>query len=162
MHKTRRIVRTYENKIRSHAEIPGNPLIHSRRKKTLSACHALQSALIAPRPRPQCPDGLPVWNSLVICRKVLERRDMFENRRKNDNYNYTYVGYTSTFTFPTGFDYDYEVLIFCMIVVLDCPILHLAYTVAIQTNGASCTTESWPILGPWNASTASQKLARRL
>ena len=47
-------------------------------------CHALQSARIAPRPRPKCPDGLPVSTSLAFCLKVLERRDMFQSRRKND------------------------------------------------------------------------------
>lgn len=49
-----------------------------------------------------------------------------------------------------------------MVVVLTVAPCTLAYTVAIQTNGASCMTESWLILEPWNASTASQKLARRL
>ena len=52
--------------------------------KTLSACHALRSARIAPRPRPKCPDGLPVSMSLAFCLKVLVLRDTFENRRKHD------------------------------------------------------------------------------
>ena len=37
------------------------------------------------------PDGLPVSSSLAFCRKVLVRRGMFENGRKNDKHNYTYV-----------------------------------------------------------------------
>ena len=35
--------------------------------KPLSAYHALQSARIVPRPRPKCPDGLPVSTSLAFC-----------------------------------------------------------------------------------------------
>ena len=43
-------------------------------KKTLSACHALQSARIAPRPRPMCPAGLPVSEYLVFCRVRTKRK----------------------------------------------------------------------------------------
>ena len=64
---------------------PGNALIHSRRKKkAFSACHALQSARMAPKPRPKCPDGLPVSTFLAVCLKLLVRR------RKNDKHNLAY------------------------------------------------------------------------
>ena len=63
-------------------------------KKSLSACHALRSARIAPRPRPQRPDGLPVSTFLAFCQKVLARVDMFENKRKSDKHNCTYTKYT--------------------------------------------------------------------
>ena len=69
-------VRTY--RVRPHAENPGNCLTHSRRKKTLSACHASCSARMELKPRPTCPDGLPVSAYLALCRKMLVRRDMFE------------------------------------------------------------------------------------
>ena len=39
---------------------PGNRLIHSRKKKTLSARHAIYSARIELKPRPHVLDGLPV------------------------------------------------------------------------------------------------------
>ena len=79
-------VRAYENNFRPHAETRENALIRScRGKKTWSACHALQSARIAPRPRPTYPDGLPVSTSVACCLKVLIRRDMLENGRKLTN-----------------------------------------------------------------------------
>ena len=81
-------VRTY--RVRPHAENPGNCLTHSQRKKTLSACHASCSARMELKPRPTCPDGLPVSAYLAFCRKVLARRDIFERGRKIHNYTYTY------------------------------------------------------------------------
>ena len=51
-------------------------------KKTLSACHASSSARMELKPRPSCPDGLPVSAYSAFCRKVLVRRDVFERRRK--------------------------------------------------------------------------------
>ena len=76
------------HKIRPHAKNPGNRLIHSRRKKTLSACNASYSARIKPNPQPTCPDGLPVSAYLAFRRKVLVRRDMLEKRRKFRKHNY--------------------------------------------------------------------------
>ena len=73
-------VRTY--RVRLHAENPRNRLIHSQRKKTLSACHASYSARMELKLRPTCPDGLPVSGYLAFCRKVLIRRDKFERRPK--------------------------------------------------------------------------------
>ena len=73
---------------------PGNRLTHSQRKKTLSACRASYRGRIELKPRPTCPDGLPVSAYLSFCRKVLVRRDTFERRRifHNDTYPwYTYI-----------------------------------------------------------------------
>ena len=64
-------VRTLKN--RPHAEKPG---------KSSYTLHASYSARIELKPRPTCPDGLPVSAYLAFCRKVLVRRDMFERRRK--------------------------------------------------------------------------------
>ena len=65
------------------------------RKTTLSACHASYSARMELKPRPTCPDGLPVSAYIAFCRKVLARRDTFERRRKF--HNYTYTRYPGTF-----------------------------------------------------------------
>ena len=81
-------VRTY--KIGLMQRNPGNRLIHSQRKKNLSACHASYSARIELKPRPTCPDGLPVSAYLAFRRKVLMQRDMFERRRIFYNYTYAY------------------------------------------------------------------------
>ena len=59
-------------------------------KKTLGACHALQSARIAPRPTPMCPAGLPVSVYLLFCLKVLVQREKLAKVRKFDKYTYTY------------------------------------------------------------------------
>ena len=84
--KQKKIVRTYENKS-DLMQKPREMLLSTPAgKKTLSACHALQSARIAPRPRPQSPDGLPVSTFLAFCLEVLVRRYVFENRRKNDKH----------------------------------------------------------------------------
>ena len=48
----------------------------------LRVCHALQSARIAPRPRPQSPDGNPVSTSIGFCGKVLVRRDVRKQTKK--------------------------------------------------------------------------------
>ena len=58
------------------------------RKKTLSARHALNTARIAPRPRPQCSDGLPLQKTLNFAQTARVRRDVIENRRQF-HYNYT-------------------------------------------------------------------------
>ena len=60
-------------------------------KKLLSARHALQSARIAPKPRPRSPAGLPVSEYLVFCRKVLVRREKLPKVRKIDKHTYTYI-----------------------------------------------------------------------
>ena len=61
-------------------------------KKTVSARHALQSAQIAPRPRPMSPAGLPVPEYLAFSRKVLVRREKkWTQVRKNDKQTYKYI-----------------------------------------------------------------------
>ena len=50
--------------------VQNNRLIYSRGGETCSPPHALQSAQIAPRPRPMCPAGFPVCERLVCCREV--------------------------------------------------------------------------------------------
>ena len=62
-------------------------------KTTLSACHALQSAQIAPRPRPMCPGGLPVSEYSVFCREVLEKS--WQQHEKLKTYVYIQVGLAS-------------------------------------------------------------------
>ena len=47
-----------------------------RGKKKMSARHALNTARIAPRPRPPCPDGLPLQKPFAFAQKALVRRDM--------------------------------------------------------------------------------------
>ena len=64
--------------------------------KPLSACHALQSVRIVPRPRPMCPAGLHVPEILVFCRKVLVRREKLATVRKFDKHTYTYYHPTRT------------------------------------------------------------------
>ena len=64
----------------------------------MSACHASDSARIELKPRPTCPDGLPVSAYLAIRRKVLVRRDMFERRRNFHNYTHTYSLNLARFT----------------------------------------------------------------
>ena len=64
------------------------PLLQKKKKK-MSACHVLQRARIAPRPRPKCPNGLPVSTFLAFYLKVFIRTDMFENKRKNDKHHCT-------------------------------------------------------------------------
>ena len=46
---------------------PGNRLIHSRRKNTLSARHARYTTRIEPKPRRLCADGLPLSTSSSVC-----------------------------------------------------------------------------------------------
>ena len=48
--------------------------------------HALNTARIAPRPRPQSPDGLPLRKPLAFAQTARVRRDMTENRRKIHSY----------------------------------------------------------------------------
>ena len=75
-----------------HTKTPGKALVHSRRKIKLGARHGLNTARTAPRPRPQCPDGLPLQKSVFFPQTARVRRGMIENRRKNRNYyNYTYT-----------------------------------------------------------------------
>ena len=62
-------------------------------KKTLSARHELQSARMAPRPRPMCSAGLHVSVYLLFCRKVLVRREKLAKVRKIDKPTYTYSKY---------------------------------------------------------------------
>ena len=57
----------------------------------MSARHALQSAWIAPRPKPMCPAGLHVCDYLLFCRKVLVRREKLAKVRKFDKHTYTYI-----------------------------------------------------------------------
>ena len=90
MHKTRRVVRTCENKIRLHAGSPGNRLIHSRRKNTLSARHARYRARNELTPRPSYPDGLPI--PLRVCPKVFCTKRYVRKQTKNDNYTYSKQG----------------------------------------------------------------------
>ena len=59
-------------------------------KKALRARHASYSARIELKPRPQVPDGPPVSTYLAFWLKVLVRRDIILNRRKNHKYTYTY------------------------------------------------------------------------
>ena len=93
--KTDKILPLRRYRVRPHAEKPRNRLVHFQRKKTWSACHASYSARMEFKPRPTCPDGLPVKAYLAFCRKVLARRDMFERRQKIHNCTYIYglVGY---------------------------------------------------------------------
>ena len=65
----------------------------SAEKTVLSTYHTLQSARIAPRPRPMCPDGFAVSTSIAFCRNVLGRRDTFENRQQIDKHSYIYLVY---------------------------------------------------------------------
>ena len=64
-----------------------NPLPPGRKK--LSACHALQSARIAPRARPMSPAGLPVLGYFAFCRKTLVRREKLEKVRKIRKHTHT-------------------------------------------------------------------------
>ena len=57
-------------------------------KKTSSARQALQSARIAPGPRSTYPAGLPVSEYLVVCRKVLVRRETLAKVPKIDKHTY--------------------------------------------------------------------------
>ena len=55
-------------------------------------CHAARhTAWMMPRPRPMCPDSLPVPISLVFRLQVLVRSDMSPKRQKNHKHNYTFI-----------------------------------------------------------------------
>ena len=75
---------------RPHTEKPGKSSLPLSLEKTSRARHASDSARIELKPRPTCPDGLPVSAYLALCRKVLVRTDIFERRRTFHNYTYTY------------------------------------------------------------------------
>ena len=80
-----------ENKKR-FTETPGNRLIHSQKKKNFERpprelqCSDRAQTSTTGSGRASCIDVV-----LGFWLKVLVRRDMFENRRKNHNYTYTYL-----------------------------------------------------------------------
>ena len=60
-------------------------------KRTLSACHALQSARIAPRPGPTCPPGLHFPEHWMFCRRVLcTKRKVGKSTKILQSYVYIY------------------------------------------------------------------------
>ena len=71
---------------------PGIRLIHSRRKKTLSARHVSDSARIELKPRPQVPDGFPVSTYLAFWLEVLARIDLKSKTDENSQI-YVYITY---------------------------------------------------------------------
>ena len=85
-----RYVRAYKKKA-SRIEIREIVLSTPAGKKASSACHALQSARIAPRPRSMCTAGLHVSDYLLFCRKALVRRERLAKVRKFDKHTYTYT-----------------------------------------------------------------------
>ena len=62
-------------------------------KKKLTARHALQSARIAPRPRPMCLAGFLVSEYLMFRRKVLLQREKLAKVRKFDEHTYIIYKY---------------------------------------------------------------------
>ena len=65
------------------------------KKKLVSACHALQSTRIAPRPRPMCPAGLHVSEYVQFCRKSARtKREKLAKVRKFNKH--TYIQITDT------------------------------------------------------------------
>ena len=81
---------TYVRNKASRIETKEIVLSSPAEKKTLSACHALQSAWIAPRPGPMCPAGLRVPENLMWAEKRFARREKLSKLRKFDQHTYIY------------------------------------------------------------------------
>ena len=67
---------------------PGKSSYTLPAENTLSACHASCSARMELKPRPTCPDGLPVSAYLAFCRKVLVR---YVRRKTKNSHLYIHM-----------------------------------------------------------------------
>ena len=89
--KHRTFTDAYVQNKASRAEIKDFVLSTPAGKIPLSACHALQSVRVAPRPRPMGPAGLRMPEYSVFRRKVLVRREKLAKVRRFDKHTYTNV-----------------------------------------------------------------------
>ena len=71
---------------------PGKSSYPLPQKKTLSARHALNTARIAPRPRPQCSDGLPLQNPFGFCSNSA-RAKRYDRKQTKNSHLPLYISY---------------------------------------------------------------------
>ena len=78
-------VRTYKKTKASSEKPRKSSYPPSPKNKALRACHALQSARIAPGPRPVCPAGLPVSTTQRLAINCSYQEICWEKYEKNTN-----------------------------------------------------------------------------